>query len=81
MIPLPHGCKCSELKVTPCNWESPKASTRKSWMIYYRFYDPSKTDRFPKGKLRIVKGMNEFRTLAERQDAVRTLIDLELNQL
>jgi hypothetical protein len=78
MIPLPHGCKWSELKVYPGNWDSPRASMRKKWYIYYRFYDPRKTHKFPKGKLRIVKGMNEFDTLLE---AVKMLIETEMVQL
>jgi hypothetical protein len=58
MIQLPHGCRCSEPKVNPANWESPKASIRKNWYIQYRFYDPVQTIKYPKGKLRIIKGMN-----------------------
>jgi len=81
MTLLPNGCKCSELKVNPANWESPKASIRKPWFIYYRFYDPQQKESYPKGKLRVIKGMNETKTLEERQTLVRALISVEMNQL
>jgi hypothetical protein len=81
MITLPNGCKCSELKVNPKNWESSRASVRKNWFIYYRFYDPTRLAEYPKGKLRIVKGMNEFSELSERQEAVRELMEVELKEL
>ncbi|HEX8316482.1 MAG TPA: hypothetical protein VF609_15880 [Flavisolibacter sp.] len=55
MIHLSNGCKCSEPKVNPANWETGKASLKKNWFIYYRFYDPSVKDKYPKGKLRIIK--------------------------
>lgn len=45
------------------------------------FYDPQHTSKYPKGKLRIVKGMNEFHTLAERREAVKALMETELNEL
>ena len=81
MIQLPNGCKCSELKVNPSNWATPKASLKNNWYIYYRFYDPSERALYPKGKLRIVKGMNESKTLEERQALVKALMDLELSEL
>jgi hypothetical protein len=81
MIQLPNGCKCSDLKVNPKNWNTPKASIKKNWFIYYRFYDPSQLDEFPKGKLRVIKGMNDFKILSERQTIVQALIDLEIQQL
>jgi len=81
MIQLPHGCKCSEPKVNPSNWSTPKASVKKKWYIYYRFYDPSERALYPKGKLRIIKGMNGSKILEERQQLVQALIDLELSEL
>jgi integrase len=81
MILLPNGCKCSELKVNPSNWESPKASVKKPWFIYYRFYDPQAKEAYPKGKLRVIKGMNEVKSLEERQTLVKALISIELNEL
>jgi hypothetical protein len=81
MILLPNGCKCSEPKVSPINWESPKAPIKKNRYIYYRFYDPMEKAKYPKGKLRIIKGMNEAKTVSERQEIVRALIHLELGEL
>lgn len=81
MILLPNGCKCSEPKVSPSNWQSPKASLKKSWYIYYRFYDPTQQGAYPKGKLRIIKGMNEAKTIQERQSITEALINLELSEL
>lgn len=81
MIQLPNGCRCSELKVNPANWNKSKASIKKHWFIHYRFYDPQQAVRYPKGKLRIIKGMNEFHTVVERQEAVKALIETELNEL
>jgi hypothetical protein len=78
MSSLPNGCKCSELKVHPRNWASSKASVKRPWYIHYRFYDPSIASE---GKLRIIKGMNEFSKLHNRQNATRALIELELNEL
>ena len=81
MILLPNGCKCSELQVNPKNWDTSKASIKKNWYIYYRFYDPKAKELYPKGKLRIIKGMNDAKTLGERQEVVRALMSLELNEL
>lgn len=83
MIQLTNGCYCSDLKVNPSNWESTRASCAKDWYIYYRFYDPLfKSDKkFKKGKLVVVKGMNVFSKLKERQVACRGIIELELNKL
>lgn len=81
MILLPNGCKCSDLKVSPANWESAKASLKKNWYIYYRFYDPTQKGRYPKGKLRIIKGMNEAKTLDDRRAITKALMELELSEL
>ncbi|HWI93231.1 MAG TPA: hypothetical protein VNT20_18260 [Flavisolibacter sp.] len=81
MIHLPNGCKCSELKVSPSNWQTPRASLRKKWYIYYRYYDPEYKETYPKGKLRVIKGMNDAPTLEKRQKLVKALIDLELSEL
>lgn len=79
MISLPNNCKCSGKGpvVNPSNWKTIKASLKKEWYISYRFYDPAFTDhpRFKKGKLVIVKGMNEYQTLSERQDFTQSLLD------
>lgn len=81
MTQLPNGCKCSDLRVSPANWETAKASLKKKWYIHYRFYDPTQKQRYPKGKLRIIKGMNEAKTLEERRAITRALMELELSEL
>jgi hypothetical protein len=36
---------------------------------------------YPKGKLRVIKGMNDMQTLDERQILVKALISLEVSEL
>lgn len=74
---LPNDCSCSEPKVIPKNWKSPGASTKKNWVIHYRFYDPE----FPTPKQVKIKGMNEFADLKHRQDFTRQLLAQELEYL
>jgi integrase len=54
---------------------------QKNWYIYYRFYDPRHSNKFPKGQLKIIKGMNRFDSREERQKMVRMLMESELNKL
>jgi len=66
---LPNNCCCSNPSVYPANWDKAGASCKKKWYIQYYFYDPEKS---PEGKLFIVKrGINIFKNVTERQDAVR----------
>jgi hypothetical protein len=83
MIQLPFFCSCSEPKVHPKNWQSPKASLKKDWYVYYRFYDPVFKDnpKYKKGKLVIIKGMNQFKTISERQADTQLTISNELIKL
>lgn len=83
MINLPSSCHCSELKVHPKNWLSTKASIKKDWYIFYRFYDPAfkNNDKFNYGKLVVLKGMNHFKTVLERQSQTQQIINLELAKL
>src|SRR5438093_10362072 len=81
MISLPNGCTCSELTVTPKNWETRKASLKKDWTISYRFYDPLHKDRYPKGKQRKIRVSRSAGTLEQKQEEVGFLISYELNQL
>ena len=77
MIQLQFGCYCSELKVSPKNWQTRKVSLKKDWFVYYRFYDPLLKDnpKFRKGKLIVLKGMNQFKTIEERQDHNKQIIE------
>ena len=72
MINLPNGCYISEMKVAPKSLD-----IEKDWIIYYSFYDPE----FPKPKLRQIRGMNHFKTVAERLKEVKKIKALELSFL
>ena len=68
----------SEIKVYPKNWDKPlKSNLKKDWIIYYKYF----CDDFPNGKNIRFKGMNEFKTLAERQSGTRDLIKNEVENL
>ena len=78
MISLPHNCNCSQLTVNPKNWKTCKApALSRNWYIQYYFYDTSVKQK----KFVIIKGMNRFKTLDERREATKQLIDNELYQL
>lgn len=77
MITLPNGCTCSNLSVYPKNWQSKNAKVNNNWYITYRFYDP----RYPKPKQVMVKRMNAYKTLTERQEATKNCLKEELDRL
>jgi len=77
MITLPNGCKCSNLVVYPKNWQSKKAKININWYIKYRFYD----SRYPIPKQVMVKRMNLFKTLSDRQDATQKCLIEEMDKL
>ena len=83
MILLPFSCYCTELKVVPNNWANKNSSIKKDWYIYYRFYDPNYKEhpKFKQGKLVVIKRMNQFKTILERQESTRTIILQELEKL
>lgn len=83
MINLPFSCHCTELNVYPNNWTSKNASLKKSWYVYYRFHDPNFRDnpKFKTGKLVIIKRMNQFKTVSERQENTKLIIEQELDKL
>jgi len=84
MIDLPNGCRMSDLAVYPKNWEKPTASLKKNWYIRYYFYDPAfkHLEEYKYGKRCIIKaGINRYKTLVERQDAVRKVLANELSLL
>ena len=37
---LINGCSRTEIAVYPKNWNTKKASLKKAWYIWYRFFDP-----------------------------------------
>lgn len=73
---LPNGCYVSEIKVTPKNWDK-KASVEKNWLIHYTFFDPE----YDEGKRCQVRGMNNGKTLKDRQHLTRYLINREIEKL
>jgi len=78
MIKLENGCSYSPLKVVPKNWKSTSAPINRRWYIYYRFKDPNHLARWPKGKLKMIKGgINEIKNLPDRRKAVSALIHNE----
>lgn len=81
MINLPNNCWCSEFGVYPKNWKTAKADLSKTWYIQYYFHDPAFKDEqgYRYGKMVLIKsGINRLKTLAERQEAVKALIEAEL---
>lgn len=82
MKALQNGCYRSDICVTPANWNTAKASTKIKWRIYYRYYDPSfRNDPKLWGKQVPIKGMNQFKDLAQRQAATRILIEKETDEV
>ena len=83
MIKLPFSCYCTELKVHPKNWQLQKTSLKKGWYVYYRFYDPNflNDPKFKYGKLVVIKRMNQFKTIEDRQRDTKLIIAEETGKL
>lgn len=81
MLQLPHGCSCSQPSVFPSNWRTVSASVKKDWRIQYYFRDPNFRERWPNGKLIVIKGMNSYKTVSERRIIAKSLLEDELRQL
>ena len=83
MISLQFLCSCTELKVYPNNCTDKNASLKKEWYIYYRFYGLAyrSNPKFKKGKLIIIKRMNQFKTIQERQGNTKLILEQELDKL
>jgi site-specific recombinase XerC len=79
MIQLPFKCSASELTVHPKNWNTARASMKKDWYIFYRFYDPAyrDTSKYKHGKLVVLKGMKKIGLLSDRQEIAKRLIAQE----
>jgi integrase len=68
----------SEIKVTPENWEKElKSNFKKEWYGYYYFFN----EVYPKGKFIKFRGMNKAKTLRQKQEITRYLIENELKLL
>lgn len=83
MINLHNGCYCTEPRVNPTNWNKPGAKCDQDWFIWYRFYDPTVTDARGKikPKLCLLKGMNKYKSLAQRRELVPMIIEKEIEHL
>lgn len=79
-IMLPNGCSCTPPHVFPANWKKVTASVAKPWYIKYQFYDPNYPE-MKKGYQRQIKGMNQFKTAAERREITELYLEDELDQL
>ena len=77
MIKLLNGDVCTELKVSPKNWETNKGAVKKDWFIYYRMYKAGRKN----GRLIIIKGMNHLHGFNDRVSKTKELIDAELKRL
>ncbi len=80
-IELPNGCWVGKISIFPANWDKPGATTKKNWRIQYRFYDPLHLEKYPKGKLCVVKGMNHLGRLEDRRRETRAIIQAEIDIL
>jgi integrase len=74
---LSNNCRIGKFSVYPSNWESPNAKFKCIWRITYWFYD----DNLQQKKQIPIKGMNRAETLKDKQESVRDLIKLELENL
>lgn len=83
MILLPNGCSCSNISVHPRNWKTKKASLKIKWYIFYRFYDPMFKDdpKYKGNKLVVLKGIDKYTDLEQRQQVVQAMLDNELELL
>ena len=70
MYILPNNCKCSEISVTPKNWQNIK-KTKKPWILFYRFYDPVLC---PQGKMFQYRGVNHYKDADIRRKAMEIMI-------
>lgn len=73
---LIHGCSYSNLWVNPSNWESIRSqkALKKTWYIQCKFFDPEYAHKYPNG-FPYRKKVNRFKTLEERKDAIRLLLE------
>lgn len=76
-----NGCSVSDPSVFPKNWNETGADISIDWRIQYYYHDPEHAERWPKGKLCIVKGMNEYKTLTDRRLATKAILQDELDHL
>lgn len=80
MIYTFNGCSRSNITISPKNWKA-GASLKKSWRIFYRFYDPAFKDdpKFKRGKPISIRGMNACKVREERQAITAQLLENEID--
>jgi integrase len=75
---LPNNCKIGKIGVTPKNWHTPQANIKKDWRIFYEFYPDC---NLKESQQVVIRGMNKYKTLSQRQESVRILIADEEKRL
>lgn len=81
MLSLPNGCHIGKISVHPKDWDTCTNKPDKDWYIHYRFHHPDYRDKYPKGFLKILKGMNEAKGLTARRNDTRKIIKNEIANL
>lgn len=69
MLITPDGARMGKILVYPSNWKSKSASISVPWYIKYRLYYPGS-----KPKQIVIKGMNRFSLLRDRQEETKRLL-------
>lgn len=79
---LQNGCRYSDMNVYPSNWNTTRASIKKTWYIAYRFYDPNFEKKYPTGYRKVIKnGINRVKTLEDRQWMIKGALAFEKDLL
>ncbi len=77
---LSSGCHVSKFFVFPKDWQ--KSSTLKTiWNIRHRFFDSQYKQKFPFGKLVIVKRMNMCKSILEKGAVTKSILNDEINKI
>lgn len=76
MKKLQNNCSYTELWVSPKNWETTvaRSSLQKNWYIQCYFYDPTFSEKYPKG-FPFRRKVNKYQSLDERKAAVRFMLE------
>lgn len=73
---LPFDCSCTNVWVSPKNWQTitGKKALTANWYVQCFFYDPLFKKEYPKG-FTYRKKLNKFKTVEERKAAVKYLLE------
>lgn len=78
-INLHNGNSFTIPYITPDNWESRKAGLKKKWFVRFTYYDCINR---PNGmSVKWEKTINNFKTLSERQEEARRVLEMVLRDL